>query len=158
MFWQYCLNVSNLYAYGILADIKVLVTTEGFMSKVRSWYVPSRQLSGRLKVAGTDRDNSLIFIRSKNLPYLVMTDQSASSTDSVLTLPSSPLSRFWQEQYKTFQSQPTHPSTGKVLSRGESTLHTSALVQCTLKMALKQESYYMVNVTSSARNQAESSI
>ena len=74
--------------------------------------MPSRQLSGRLKVAGTDRDNSLIFIRSKNLPYLVMTDQSASSTTSVPTLPSPLSSRFRREQLKrTFQSKPTHPST-----------------------------------------------
>ena len=84
--------------------------------------------------------NSLIFIRSKTPLHLVMTDQSASSTDmshaAIITA-----FKILTEPYKTFQSQPTHPSTGKVLSRGESTLHTSALVQCTLKMALKQESY-----------------
>ena len=102
--WYSCIDLSEL--------TKVLVTTEGFVSEVRSWYVPSRQLSRRLKVAGTDRDNSLIFIRSKNLPYLVMTDQSASSTTSVPTLPSPLSSRFRREQLKrTFQSQPTHPST-----------------------------------------------
>ena len=71
--------------------IKVLVTTWGFMSEVRSW---SAQMSGRPTVAGTDKLNSLIFIRSKTPPYLVMTDQSASSTASVPTLPSSLLSRF----------------------------------------------------------------
>ena len=65
--------------------IKVLVTTEGFMSEERSWSVPAWQLSGwqlsrRPTVAGTDKLNSLVFIRSKTAPYLVMTDQSASST------------------------------------------------------------------------------
>ena len=65
------------------------------MSEVRS-SAPARQLSGRPTVAGTDQLNSLIFIRSKTLCYLylVMTDQSASSTASVPTLPSSLLSRF----------------------------------------------------------------
>ena len=94
MFCQYGLNVRNLYACGILADIKVLVTTEGFMSEVRSWSVPARQLSRRPTVAGTDQLNSLIFIRSKTPLYLVTADQSASSTASVPTLPSSLLSRF----------------------------------------------------------------
>ena len=65
--------------------IKVLVTTEGFMSEVRSWSAPAWQLNGwqlslRPTVAGTDKLNSLIFIRSKTPPYLVMTDQSESST------------------------------------------------------------------------------
>ena len=38
---------------------------------------------------------------------------------------------------------PTHPpkSTCQVLSRGQSTPHISALVQCTLKTALKLEGY-----------------
>ena len=94
MFCQYCLNVRNVYACGTLADIKVLVTTEGFRLEVRSWSEPARQLSRRPAVAGTDRLNSLIFIRSKTPLYLVITDQSASSTDSVPTLPSSLLSGF----------------------------------------------------------------
>ena len=42
-----------------------------------------RQMSGQPTVAGTDKHNSLIFIRSKTPLYLVMTDQSASSTASV---------------------------------------------------------------------------
>ena len=75
-------------------DAKVLVTTEGFMSEVRSWSAPVWQLSGRPIVAGTDELNSLIFIKSKIPLYLVMTDQSASSTASMPTLPSSLLSRF----------------------------------------------------------------
>ena len=75
-------------------DAKVLVTTEGFMSEVRSWSAPVWQLSGRPIVAGTDELNSLIFIKSKIPLYLVMTDQSASSTASTPTLPSSLLSRF----------------------------------------------------------------
>ena len=78
MFCQYCLNVRNLYACRTLADIKVLVTTEGFMSEVRSWseWGPT--------VTGIDKLKSLIFIRSKTPLYLVMTDQSASSTASSL--------------------------------------------------------------------------
>ena len=80
-------------------DAKVLVTTEGFMSEVRSWSAPVWQLSGRPIVAGTDELNSLIFIKSKIPLYLVMTDQSASSTASMPTLPSSLLSRFWREQH-----------------------------------------------------------
>ena len=44
--------------------LKVLATTEGFMSKVRSWSAPARQLSRRPTVAGTDKLSSLIFIRS----------------------------------------------------------------------------------------------
>ena len=51
-------------------------------------------MSRQPTVAVTDQLISSIFIRSKTPLYLVMTDQSASSTDSVLTLPSSPLSRF----------------------------------------------------------------
>ena len=51
-------------------------------------------MNGWPTVAVTDKLNSSIFIRSKTPPYLVMTDQSASSTDSVPTLPSSLLSRF----------------------------------------------------------------
>ena len=62
---------------------KVLVTTEGFMSDVRSCSASARQLSGLPTVAGTDRCNSLICISSKTPPYLVMTDQSASRTASV---------------------------------------------------------------------------
>ena len=77
-----------------MANIKVLVTTEGVMSEVRSWSAPARQISGRPTVAGTDKLNSLIFTRSKTPLYLVMTDQSASITASVPTLPSSLLSRF----------------------------------------------------------------
>jgi len=70
--------VRNLYACRTLADIKVLVTTEGFMSEVRSWseWGPT--------VTGIDKLKSLIFIRSKTPLYLVMTDQSASSTASSL--------------------------------------------------------------------------
>ena len=58
MFCQYRLNVRNLYVCGTLADIKVVVTTEGFMSEVRSWSAPARQMSGRPTVAGTDQLNS----------------------------------------------------------------------------------------------------
>ena len=75
-------------------DAKVLVTTEGFMSEVRSWSAPAQQMSGWPTLAGTDKLNSLIFIKSKIPLYLVMTDQSASSTASMPTLPSSLLSRF----------------------------------------------------------------
>ena len=64
------------------------------MSEVSSWSVPVRQMSGRPTVAVTDKLNSLIFIRSKTPLYLVTTDQSASSTGSMPTLPSSLLSRF----------------------------------------------------------------
>ena len=64
------------------------------MSEVRSWSAPAWQLSGWPIVAGTDELNSLIFIKSKIALYLVMTDQSASSTASTPTLPSSLLSRF----------------------------------------------------------------
>ncbi len=60
---------------------------------------PCGRLSGRPIVAGTDELNSLIFIKSKIPLYLVMTDQSASSTASMPTLPSSLLSRFWREQH-----------------------------------------------------------
>ena len=42
-----------------------------------------QQMSRQPTVAGTDKHNSLIFIRSKTPLYLVMTDQSASSTASV---------------------------------------------------------------------------
>jgi len=91
MFCQYGLNVRNLYACGALADVNVLVTTEGFTSEVRSLSVPARQLRGLPTAAVTDNFNSLIFIRSKTPPYLVMTDQCASSTASVPTLPSSQL-------------------------------------------------------------------
>ena len=55
---------------------------------------PCGRLSGRPIVAGTDELNSLIFIKSKIPLYLVMTDQSASSTASMPTL-----SRFWREQH-----------------------------------------------------------
>ena len=51
-------------------------------------------MSGQPTVAVTDKLNSSIFIRSKIPPHLVMTDQFASSTDSVPTFPSSLLSRF----------------------------------------------------------------
>ena len=53
------------------------------MSEVRSCSASARQLSGLPTVVGTDRCNSLICIRSKTPPYLVMTDQSASRTASV---------------------------------------------------------------------------
>ena len=120
--------------------MKVHVTTEAFMSEVRSW--PARQISGWPTVAVTDKLNTLIFIRSKTPLYLITTDQSAPSTDSVPTLLSSLLSRFWWEQHEKFQSQPTHPSTDQVLSMGESTPHILALVQCTLKKrALKHKGY-----------------
>ena len=66
MFCQYRLNVRNLYACGTHADTKVLVTTEGFMSEVRSWSAPARQLIGRPTVAGTDQLNSLIFDKVKD--------------------------------------------------------------------------------------------
>ena len=69
------------------------------MSEVRSWSAPAQQLSGRPTVAVTDELNSLIFIKSKTPLYLVMTDQSASSTASMPSLPSSLLSRFWREQH-----------------------------------------------------------
>ena len=142
MFCQYCLNVRNLYACGTLADINVLVTTEGFMSEVRSRSVPVLQVNGRPTVAVTDKRNSWIFIRSKTPLYLVMTYQSAPSIASVPTLPSSCFFKILTGTApKFFQSQPTHPSTGHVLSRGESTPHISALVQCTLKMALKPGDY-----------------
>ena len=68
---------------GISDPTKVLVTTEGFMSEVRSWSVPVQQLSGWPTAAGTGKLNSLIFIRSKTPLYLVMTDQSASITARV---------------------------------------------------------------------------
>ena len=124
-----------------LYGTKVLVTTEGFMSEMRSWSVPALQMSRWPTAAVTDKLNSLIFIRSKTPLYLVTTDQSAPSTDSMPTLPSSLLSRFWREQQKQFRSQPIHPSKIQILSRGESTPHSSALVQCTLKKALKHEGY-----------------
>ena len=95
------------------------MTTEGFMSEVRSWSAPARQLSGRPKVAGTDELNWSIFIRSKTPLYLVMTDQCASSTAIVPTLPSSLLSRFYGNSTKHFQSQSTHPKlpTGQALTK-----------------------------------------
>ena len=138
MFFQYCLNVRNLYACGTPADIKVLVTTE------ETGQCP-RGRGARPTVAVADKLNSSIFIRSKTPVYLVTTAQCASSTDSVPTPPASLLSRFWREQYrpkhfspssptrvqvkiltgtvpsKTFQSQPTHPSTGQD-SDGNSTV------------------------------------
>ena len=46
-----------------------------------------RQMNGQPTVAGTDKHNSLIFIRSKTPLYLVMTDQSASSTASMPIIP-----------------------------------------------------------------------
>ena len=57
--------------------------------------MPIRQMSGQPTVAITDKLNLLIFIRSKTPVYLVMTDQSAPSTASVPTLPSSLFSRFF---------------------------------------------------------------
>ena len=135
---QYCLNVRNLHACGTLADIKVLVTTEGFMSEVRSRSAPARQMSGLPTAAGTDTRNSLIFIKSKTRLRL---------TSLHLLQLACPRSRHHCVQdsdgnsTKCFQSQHTHPSTAQVLSRGESTPHVSALVQCTLKMALKPEGY-----------------
>ena len=74
--------------------IKVLVTTWGFMSEVRSWSAPTQEMNRQPTVAVTDKLNSLIFIRSKTPLYLITTDQSAPSTDSVPTLLSSLLSRF----------------------------------------------------------------
>ena len=68
----------------------------------RGIYVRSEKLSGRPTVAGTDKLNSLIFIRSKTPLYLVMIDQSAYITASVPTFPSSLLSRFWREQHQMF--------------------------------------------------------
>ena len=73
---MYVLGEKQCFKIGI----KVLVATEGFMSEVRSWSTPAWQLSRRPTVAGTNKLNSLIFIRSRNPLYLVMTDQSASST------------------------------------------------------------------------------
>ena len=64
------------------------------MSEVRSWSVPTQQMSGQPTVATTDKLNPLILIRSKTPVHLVMTDQSAPSTVSVPTLPSSQFSRF----------------------------------------------------------------
>jgi len=95
------------------------VTTKGFMSEVRSWSAPARLLSGRPIVAGTDERNWSIFIRSKTPLYLVMTDQCASSTAIVPTLPSSLLSRFYGNSTKHFQSQSTHPKlpTGQALTK-----------------------------------------
>ena len=66
----------------------------GIYSEMRSCSAPARQMSGRPTVAGTDKFNSLIFIKSKTPLYWVITDQSASSTASVPTLPSSLFSRF----------------------------------------------------------------
>ena len=72
------------------------------MSEVRSWSAPARQLSGWPTVAGTNKLNSLIFIRSENPLYLVMTDQSASSTAfKILT----------GTALKKNQSQPTQEET-----------------------------------------------
>ena len=56
---------------------KVLATTEGFVSEVRSSSLPSQQLSGWPAVAENDRCDSLTCIRSKTPSNLVMTDQSA---------------------------------------------------------------------------------
>ena len=152
MFCQYCLNVRNLYACRTLADIKVLVTTEGFMSEVRSWSVPAQQLSGRPTVAGTNKLNSLIFIRSKTPLYLVMTDQSASITSSLL-------SRFWWEQHQKI-SFPTHPPKYRssfVQGWDNTTQFSLGAVHSENGFEIWRL-HYIVNVTSSARNQAEWSI
>ena len=114
------------------------MTTKGFMSEVRSWSAPTQEMNRQPTVAVTDKLNSWIFVRSKTPLYLVRTDPSASSTDSV---PIITAFKILTGTAQNFQSQPTHPSTGQVLSRGESTPHISALVQCTLKMALKHDGY-----------------
>ena len=106
-----------------LVGTKVLVTTEGFMSEMRSWSAPALQMSRRPTTAVTDKLNYYSSGQTQRSLHIIL------------------LSRFWGEQHKTFQSQPTHPSTIQILSRGESTPHISALVQCTLKMALKHEGY-----------------
>ena len=150
MFCQYRLNVRNLYACGTHADTKFLVTTEGFMSEVRSWSAPARQLIGRPTVAGTDKLNSLIFIKSNTPLYLVMTDQSASRTASVPTLPSS-LQMFLV---------PTHPPKymSSIVQGWDNTIHFSLGAVHSKNGFETWRVHYIVNVTSSARNQAESSI
>ena len=108
---QYCVNVRNPHACRTLADINVLVTSEGFMSEVRSRSAPARQMSGLPTAAGTDTLNSLIFIRSKTPLRL---------TSLHLLQLSCPRSRHHCVQgsdgssTNCFQSQPTHPSTAQV--------------------------------------------
>ena len=143
-----------------LFGTKVLVTTEGFMSEMRSWSAPALQMSRRPTAAVTDKPNSLLFIRSnsKTPLYLVTTDQSASSTDSM------PIITAFKILMRTAQkiSVSTHPPkyNSNLVQGWVNTTHFSLGAVHSENGFETGRLHYIVNhnVTSSARNQAESSI
>ena len=149
MFCQYSLNVRNLYACGTHADIKVHVTTERFMSEVRSWSV--WQMSRQPTVAVTDKLNSSIFIRSKTRPYFITTDQIGCPHSHHHCIQDS-------DGNSTKNISPNPPTQVQVKSCWwVNTTHFSLGAEHS-ENGFETRLYCLFNVTSSARNQAESSI